>query len=55
MKSLGYDIFRINAKTGLDFDKVDEILLKQYTSESQYLNDYLFLPADRKINELLRR
>lgn len=55
VKSLNYTIYRINTEKGLNFDKIEEIILKQYDSQSQYLNDYLFLPSTRKIEELLMR
>ena len=55
VKSLNYTIYRIRGEKGLDFDKIEEIILKQYDSQSQYLNDYLFLPSTRKIEELLMR
>lgn len=55
VKSLNYTIYRIRPENGLNFDKIDEIILKQYDSQSQYLNDYLFLPSTRKIEELLMR
>lgn len=55
VKSLNYTIYRIRPEKGLNFDKIDEIILKQYDSQSQYLNDYLFLPSTRKIEELLMR
>jgi len=55
VKSLNYTIYRIRQQNGLNFDKIEEIILKQYDSQSQYLNDYLFLPSTRKIEELLRR
>lgn len=55
IKSLNYSIYRIRPEKGLNFDKIEEIILKQYDSQSQYLNDYLFLPSTRKIEELLMR
>lgn len=55
VKSLNYTIYRIRSENGLNFDKIEEIILKQYDSQSQYLNDYLFLPSTRKIEELLMR
>jgi hypothetical protein len=55
VKSLNYTIYRIRPEKRLNFDKIEEIILKQYDSQSQYLNDYLFLPATRKIEELLMR
>lgn len=55
VKSLNYTIYRIKPEKGLNFDKIEEIILKQYDSQSQYLNDYLFLPSTRKIEELLTR
>lgn len=55
VKSLNYTIYRIRPENGLNFDKIEEIILKQYDSQSQYLNDYLFLPSTRKIEELLMR
>lgn len=55
VKSLNYTIYRIRTERGLNFDKIEEIILKQYDSQSQYLNDYLFLPSNRKIEELLMR
>jgi FkbM family methyltransferase len=55
VKSLNYTIYRIRLEKGLNFDKIEEIMLKQYDSQSQYLNDYLFLPSTRKIEELLMR
>ncbi len=55
VKSLNYTIYRIRQENGLNFDKIEEIILKQYDSQSQYLNDYLFLPTTRKIEELLMR
>lgn len=55
VKSLNYTIYRIKPEKGLNFDKIEEIILKQYDSQSQYLNDYLFLPSTRKIEELLMR
>ncbi|SDG85862.1 methyltransferase, FkbM family [Dyadobacter soli] len=55
VKSLNYTIYRIRTEKGLNFEKIEEIILKQYDSQSHYLNDYLFLPSTRKIEELLRR
>lgn len=55
VKSLNYTIYRIRPEKGLNFDKIEEIILKQYDSQSQYLNDYLFLPSTRKMEELLMR
>jgi FkbM family methyltransferase len=55
VKSLNYTIYRIRPEKRLNFDKIEEIILKQYDSQSQYLNDYLFLPSTRKIEELLTR
>lgn len=55
VKSLNYNIYRIRPENGLNFDKIEEIILKQYDSQSQYLNDYLFLPSTRKIEELRMR
>jgi FkbM family methyltransferase len=55
VKSLSYTIYRIRPENGLNFEKIEEIILKQYDSQSQYLNDYLFLPSTRKIEELLMR
>ncbi|SEI65262.1 methyltransferase, FkbM family [Dyadobacter sp. SG02] len=55
VKSLNYTIYRIRQENGLNFEKIEEIILKQYDSQSHYLNDYLFLPSTRKIEALLTR
>lgn len=50
LKSIDYEIVQLYANQNrvISYNKIDSILIKQWTDESEFLNDYLFYPAEKK-------
>jgi len=50
LKSIDYEIVQLHANENsiISYNKIDSILIKQWTHESEFLNDYLFYPSDKK-------
>jgi len=50
LKSIDYEIVQLyaNKNSIISYNKIDSILIKQWTHESEFLNDYLFYPSDKK-------
>jgi hypothetical protein len=50
LKSIDYEIIQLHAneKSIITYNKIDTILIKQWTDESEFLNDYLFCHSEKK-------
>ena len=50
LKSIDYEIIQLQANeiSIITYNKIDTILIKQWTDESEFLNDYLFYPSEKK-------
>jgi len=63
LKSIDYEIVQLHAneKSIIAYNKIDTILIKQWTDESEFLNDYLFYPSEKKesvfekLNNIIKR